>query len=144
MDKQYHVAIVEDDLDDQYLLKSATTNLDYDIHFEMFRSGKDFVEELNNRLREGMGAPDIIFLDLNLPGWDGKKTLMSLRAIQEINTTPIIIYTTSRSEKDMEDVYELGATSYIVKAMSFEKIERNMKLICDYWLDLVGVQGRTR
>lgn len=144
MSKQYQIAIVEDDLDDQYLLKSATTSLEYDINFEMFTSGEGFVDEVNDRLLRGKGVHDIIFLDLNLPGWDGKKTLKRLRRIQEINTTPIIIYTTSRSEKDMNDVYELGATSYVVKAMNFEKIERNMKLICDYWLDLVGVQGRTR
>jgi DNA-binding response OmpR family regulator len=144
MKKAYQIAIVEDDLDDQYLMKSATANLDYDIEFEMFTSGKDFVSEVNERLNSGGDVPDIIFLDLNLPDWDGKKTLKRLRAIQAMLATPIIIYTTSRSEKDMDDVYELGATSYIVKAMSFEKIERNMKLICDYWLDLVGVQGRTR
>lgn len=144
MKKAYQIAIVEDDLDDQYLMKSATANLDYDIEFEMFTSGKDFVSEVNERLNSGGDVPDIIFLDLNLPDWDGKKTLKRLRAIQAMLATPIIIYTTSRSEQDMDDVYELGATSYIVKAMSFEKIERNMKLICDYWLDLVGVQGRTR
>lgn len=140
--KTQKMAIVEDDYDDQYLLKIASEKLERNLELDVYYSGNEFYDSLKVQIELKQAIPDIILLDLNLPGWDGKKTLRRLRALSELKMVPIIIYTTSRSEKDMEEAYSLGASSYIVKAMSFEKIERNMQLICDYWLGLVGVQGR--
>ncbi len=143
MSQPYQIVIIEDDFDDQYLLQHAFQTVEYDVRLKLFSSGKEYYEQASAEVLP-VTPPDLILLDLNLPVWDGRKTLKALRSLKALQITPIVIYTTSRSEIDMRETYALGANSYVVKAISYEKIETNIKLICDYWLNLSSIRAKAR
>ncbi len=86
---------------------------------------------LANSGREGLAraeemSPDIITLDLNMPGMDGFKVLESLKNNQNTSGIPVIITTVSENEKDMRKSYRLGARKYIVKPFPAEVLRETI------------------
>ena len=136
------VYLIEDDLDDQYLFKSVMKELDIQIELTTFDDGLSAYQALTRVCNLGDEAlpdqlPDLILLDLNLPVWDGKKTLSELKKVEGLQAIPIVIYTTSKSEYDVEDCYELGANSFISKAAEYDNLLRQIKSMCTYWFTTV-------
>lgn len=141
------VYLVEDDLDDQYMFKMVLKDLNIDLNLECFEHGLAAYEALTNilssqelpdkKLPDKALLPDIILLDLNLPVWDGKKTLSVLKKDHRLQAIPIIIYSTSKSEHDVADCYGLGANSFISKAAEFDLLQQQIKTICCYWFSTV-------
>jgi two-component system, chemotaxis family, response regulator Rcp1 len=86
---------------------------------------KDGVEAMEYLRRTGSYAnakrPDLIFLDLNLPRKDGREVLAEIKGDPELKRIPVIIFTTSRAERDITTSYDLGANCYIVKPAELEK-----------------------
>ena len=80
--------------------------------------------------------PDLIPLDLKLPGIDGHEVLRQIKAAPNLKRIPIVILTSSREEFDRVECYDCGANSYLVKPVSFDGF---LKVVCqvqDYWLTL--------
>ena len=66
--------------------------------------------------------PDVIFLDLNMPGIDGKKCLAMLKADVKLKEIPVVIYSTSNYHKDIEETYKLGAQKFIIKPSDYTQL----------------------
>ncbi|ARV57574.1 two-component system response regulator [Nostocales cyanobacterium HT-58-2] len=77
--------------------------------------------------------PGLIVLDLNLPGTDGREVLRRLKQDDNLKSIPVVVFTTSNNPKDIEDCYQYGVNSYIVKPIDFEQLKRNMQTLIDYW-----------
>ncbi|MGO9372595.1 MAG: response regulator [Syntrophobacteraceae bacterium] len=78
--------------------------------------------------------PKVILLDLKLPKVDGIEVLRNLKADERTRTIPVVVLTSSREDRDLEECYELGVNSYIVKPLEFESF---MNAVCKlglYWL----------
>lgn len=60
-------------------------------------------------------VPDYIFLDLNMPLMTGKECLQQIRKLPRLSDVPVIIYSTSASQRDIQDSMELGASTFITK-----------------------------
>lgn len=138
------VYLVEDDADDQYMFKMLIKDLALDIDVCMFENGFLLYEALTKSIQMDEEAitdllPDIILLDLNLPVWNGKKTLRVIKKDERLKQIPIVIYSTSKSEYDINDCYLLGANSFITKAAEFEKIQDQIKQIFTYWFSTVSL-----
>lgn len=138
------VYLVEDDADDQYMFKMLIKDLALDIDVCMFENGFLLYEALTKSIQMDEEAitdllPDIILLDLNLPVWDGKKTLRVIKKDERLKQIPIVIYSTSKSEYDINECYVLGANSFITKAAEFEKIQDQIKQIFTYWFSTVSL-----
>ena len=80
--------------------------------------------------------PDLVLLDLNLPKKSGLEVLAWIRQHSVCRTLPVVVFTSSSREKDMLQSYALGANAYIVKPAMIEELERSVKIIKDFWLDL--------
>ncbi|HEX9304274.1 MAG TPA: response regulator [Thermoanaerobaculia bacterium] len=80
--------------------------------------------------------PDLVLLDLNLPGLDGFEVLRRLRAHERTRKVPVIIVTSSQEEKDVRRAYECGANSFVSKSDSPEKTLQRLRLLPVYWLEL--------
>lgn len=97
---------------------------------------------LDYLLREGAYAdggapaprPDLILLDLRLPKVDGLEVLRRLKAHDELRRIPAVILTTSTAESDLVRAYDVGAGSYLVKPIDFEKFRSLMEAFGFYWL----------
>ena len=142
MKEIFRLFLVEDDPDDQFLLKMAFEEMNIPIAITCFENGKALYEHLT-LITENSEWPHLILLDLNLPLWDGKKTLSVLKKHANLKTIPVVIYTTSRSDQDMREAYQLGANSYIVKPSKYENLLESVDALCRYWFKVVRYSGIT-
>lgn len=81
--------------------------------------------------------PGLILLDLNLPGTDGREVLREIKSHPQLKSIPVLILTTSASERDIEACYAIGANSYIQKPVDMHGFMTAFERLRDYWLELV-------
>src|SRR4051812_31132996 len=65
--------------------------------------------------------PTVVLLDLNLPGTDGRDVLEQLKGDDHTRATPVVVLTTSEDPGDVERCYRMGASSYIIKPVDFDR-----------------------
>lgn len=102
---------------------------------------EDGVEAMDFLRRRGKYAdaarPDLIMLDLNLPRMDGRDVLAQIKTDPGLKIIPIIVLTTSRSDKDILKSYQLNANCYITKPVDFAHFINVVKSIENFWLTVV-------
>jgi CheY-like chemotaxis protein len=103
--------LADDDDEDQELFHLALEEAAPDMKCFTARDG----QEALNALRNPDFTPGYIFLDLNMPRMDGKECLKELLKLSHLRDTPIIIFSTSSAEKDIEHTKQLGAAAFITK-----------------------------
>jgi chemotaxis response regulator CheB len=81
--------------------------------------------------------PDLILLDLNLPGRDGRQVLSEIKQSPALRTIPVIVLTTSADERDVRSSYQLHANAYVVKPADFDRFVAIMRAIDEFWLGWV-------
>lgn len=110
------ICLVDDDWEDMELFKEAFDELGSGNELAIFDSGVELLDYLN---RHGQ-APDIVFLDLNMPVISGFDTLRRIRQNDCWKSISLAIYSTSSAETDIEKALIEGANIYIKKPSSFE------------------------
>ncbi len=101
----------------------------------IFGAGQPGAEPLTHRIK-------VILLDLKLPKVDGIEVLTRLKADARTRAIPVVMLTSSREEPDIKRCYELGANSYIVKPVSFDKFSEAIAQLGMYWMVLNEAPGR--
>jgi chemotaxis family two-component system response regulator Rcp1 len=81
--------------------------------------------------------PDLILLDLNLPGKDGRQVLQELKASDQLRSIPVVILTSSQAEQDILRSYDQSASCYILKPVDLVQFMQVVKSIKDFWLTIV-------
>ena len=81
--------------------------------------------------------PDLILLDLNLPGKDGREVLKEVKEDDNLKKIPVVVLTTSKAEEDILKSYDLHANSYITKPVDFNQFINVIKSIESFWLEVV-------
>jgi two-component system response regulator len=79
----------------------------------------------------------LILLDLNMPRKDGREALRELKADPRFRAIRVIVLTTSKAEEDIARTYELTATSYITKPVTFDALVDVVRTLGKYWLEIV-------
>lgn len=93
--------------------------------------------------REGALRPGLIVLDLNLPGTDGREVLRRIKQNENLRTIPVVVFTTSNDPRDIEDCYQYGANSYIIKPINFAQLKRGIQTLLDYWFEVTTLPDRS-
>lgn len=96
---------------------------------------RDGEEALNfiKKWENGEPLPVVILLDLKLPKYSGIEVLTAIKSHKKFKTIPVVILTTSSEDSDIKEAYNLGANSYIVKPVDFEKFVEVAAQIEIYW-----------
>ena len=121
-DSLMHVLLTDDDQDDLMLFSEAIKELSFSIQFSAVENGKDMLDLLKENF-----SPNIIFLDVNMPGQSGKDCLTVIRSDPKYNSIPVIMYSTSSSSEDIESCYRRGANLYVVKPFFFSDIVKMLE-----------------
>lgn len=83
--------------------------------------------------------PDLIFLDLNLPGMSGRELLSCLKADRELGLIPVVILTSSSAEDDVRACYELGANCFITKPVQLDEFIYVVQTLLRFWSEVAEI-----
>jgi CheY-like chemotaxis protein len=126
------ILLVEDRSTDLDLTKRAFARQRLLNPIQIARDGEEALAFISG-WKAGEPLPIFILLDLKLPKISGLEFLRQLKAYPEFASIPVIVLTTSREDKDVEEAYRLGCNSYIVKPVEFSKFMEVASQIELYW-----------
>ncbi|MDB5036381.1 MAG: two-component system response regulator [Chlorobi bacterium] len=135
------ILMADDDADDRMLAKDALEESRVANNLLFVEDGEELIDYLLRRGRFTDPAtsprPGLILLDLNMPRKDGREALQEIKSYPELRRIPIIIMTTSKAEEDIFRSYDLGASSFITKPVTFDRLVELMKVLGTYWIEFV-------
>ncbi len=89
--------------------------------------------------RPGERPPDLVLLDLNLPGLDGREVLEEIKSDPALKHIPVVILTTSRAEEDILRSYQSYANCYVTKPVDLEQFSKVVQSIETFWFTIVSL-----
>lgn len=133
--KRTLVLLVEDDPGDQKLMKTAIMGQDCELELMITPNGESAMNYLQMCKQEPQmyQKPCLILLDLNMPGMGGKEFLRRVKADNALSAIPVVVVTTSDSEVDIRECYELQAAGYIQKAAMPAEFNEILRKLVRYW-----------
>jgi len=140
------ILMAEDDPDDQLLVREAfhESRLANDLVF--VQDGVELINYLRKQGRyanlSGLPTPDLILLDLNMPRKDGREALEEIKADPDLRRIPVVVLATSADEEDILRSYDIGASGYITKPVTFDSLVETVKVLGEYWIQIVWLPGR--
>lgn len=132
------ILLVEDDPADQKLIRTSLLDQKIANDLRIVSSGEEALDFLNQRGKYSNSTcwPELILLDLNMPGMGGKEFLKQLKNDEKLKHIPVVILTTSESERDIIDSYNLQASGYVNKPLNLDDFKKVMETIGEYWFIL--------
>ncbi len=142
--KPIEILLVEDSPSDTELTKEALKRGKILNNLNCVEDGVEAIDYLRQKGRFVQATrPDLIMLDLNLPRKDGREVLREIKTDPSLRLIPIIVLTTSRSDKDILQSYQLNANCYITKPVDFKQFIDVVKTIEKFWLTVVTLPPKT-
>jgi two-component system, chemotaxis family, response regulator Rcp1 len=132
------ILLVDDDEGDVVLAKRALQNGKI---LNQMHVAKDGVEAMEFLQQSGKYAdaprPDLILLDLNMPRKDGREVLADIKQDPHLRSIPVVVLTTSDSELDVANTYDLHANCFVTKPVDLEQFTKIVKEIKQFWFSVV-------
>ena len=143
IDDAIEILLVEDNPGDVRLAQEALKEGTLPTRLSVVGDGVEAVAFLR---QEGQYAdsprPGLILLDLNLPRKSGHEVLADIKQDPDLKRIPVVILTTSKSERDITEAYNLHANCYVTKSVDFDQFMDTVKSIEDFWLRTVKLPPR--
>jgi len=118
--------IVDDDKDDQNFLIEALTANDQNVQCFTSPNGKLAIHDLSTGINP---LPDAIFLDLNMPKFNGKQCLAELKRTPSLQHIPVVIYSTSSYKKELDETLKMGAAYFMIKKSNIKELREELSVI---------------
>jgi len=135
------ILIVEDSPEDYETTRRAFERVglkDVLHHCEDGEDARDYLYRRGNyQYLQGQPYPQLILLDLNLPGTDGREVLAEIKTNETLKIIPTVALTTSTDVRDVQLCYRYGVNSYIHKPVDLEGFMRAIQRLKEYWFDAV-------
>lgn len=112
------ILYIDDDSDDCMMLQISLQDSGSAAKLVFASNGEEAVEYLNSVYPTSL--PNLIVMDMNMPRWDGKRTLSYLKSQPHLASIPVVMFSTSGSKSDRDDCAQLGAMSYFTKPYHFD------------------------
>jgi CheY-like chemotaxis protein len=126
------VLAVEDNPADVRLIEEGIDEVSVDLELEVINSGQRAVERLARS--ETNRPPDLIFLDLNLPGKSGFEVLATIRAETKFLDVPVVVVSSSEKAADIDRVYDSEANAYVVKPVDPDEYIETIESAIEFWI----------
>jgi len=140
------ILIADDDEDDLLLMRDAFAVSGIPLDLRTVSDGEELLEYLFRRSKYEdpflSPEPTLILLDLNMPRKNGREALAEIKAHRILRQIPVVVLTTSKETLDIQQCYELGASSYVTKPNGFDSLVDVLKTIGKYWLETVELPSR--
>jgi two-component system, response regulator len=136
MAKPRTILLVEDNRHDVALAEAAFARLGADYRLVTAEDGERALERMLGGGMEHRSRPDLVLLDLELPGIDGFEVLRRIRADADTRLIPVVVFTSSMEDRYLCDSYRLGANSYLRKPADFERYFPLLRDVLHYWFRL--------
>jgi two-component system response regulator len=138
LDGEKVILLVDDDPNDVELTRRAFRNNPLGNKLVVVRNGVDALDYLrgtgSHAGRDPADLPQVVLLDLNLPGIDGFEVLRQIRADDRFRRLPVVILTSSNEDSDKLAGYGLGANSYVRKPVDFREFSDAVIRLGLYWM----------
>jgi CheY-like chemotaxis protein len=135
------ILIADDDLDDRAWIEQAYLESGVDNQLTFVQDGNELLQYLHRQGRfSAPGAaprPDLILLDLNMPGMDGRQALTQVKSEPDIRRIPVVVLTVSSDEQDIRHTYDHGGAGFIIKPETFDGMVEVVKVLNQYWFETV-------
>jgi CheY-like chemotaxis protein len=134
MKKAVHFLLVEDNVDHAELVQQTFADCRLDNRLDHVPDGESALAFLRGEGKyAGAPRPDIVLLDLNLPGIGGIEVLRQIKAEPKLKTIPVVVLTTSTADRDRVSAYDCAANSYVSKPVDFDRMMDVVRQLKLYW-----------
>jgi len=133
-----HILLVEDNEGDILLTREALEEAKIHIELSVVKDGKEAIDFLNKQGKHiDTAMPDLLLLDVNLPKKNGHEVLQYIKGNANLKHIPVIMLTTSSSEKDINFCYNNFANCFITKPVEANEFLRVVTTIENFWISVV-------
>jgi len=137
--RQLHILIAEDDENDAFLIERAFQEAGIENPLQLVRDGQEAIEYLEAARRSAERgehrAPVLLMLDLKMPRMTGMDVLRWLHGQPILKCLPVIVFSSSANQSDVERTYLLGANAFVTKPSSTEQRTALARFIKGFWLE---------
>lgn len=138
-----NILLVEDNPADVRLVREALAESDFVAELHAVSSGEDALAFLRRAgAFPSAPTPDLVLLDLNLPGLRGQEVLVEIKGDPALLSIPVVVLTSSAARQDVLDAYNSHVNAYMVKPTDFEQFLALVSTIRGYWLTSVLLPSR--
>jgi len=143
--KKNIILIVDDDDDDVFSIQDALSKIN-GIEIRNVDDGEKFLRYLKREeeFEEDSPTPSLVLLDINMPKKNGFEVLEEIKQNHDFKTIPIILFTSSNNEDDIERGYKLGVNSYIAKPTHLTDFEDLLENVTKYWFGFVKLPNSSK
>jgi two-component system, chemotaxis family, response regulator Rcp1 len=135
--QQIHILLVDDNEGDILLTREALEEARIINKISIAYDGMQAIDLLKQSARVPGTMPDLILLDINLPKMNGTEVLSIIKNDADLKRIPVIMLTTSSSEKDILASYDNYANCYITKPVDLDRFMDVVRTIEDFWISIV-------
>ncbi len=140
MTRPAHILLVEDRRMDVELTLDAFREARLSNTVQVAYTGEQALDYLFGRGafadEDKRQVPDLILLDLKLPGISGQEVLRQVKSAPDLKRIPVVVLTSSREDRDRIESYDNGVNSFLVKPITFDGFMAVVKQVDNYWLSL--------
>jgi chemotaxis family two-component system response regulator Rcp1 len=142
--KPVDILYVEDDLMDVDLVRNALVSSGHgDVRMQAVEDAEKAIRFLNrSNPYEGVSLPDLILVDLNLPKTHGRELLKTLKQSDRFKRIPVIVFTTSQLQEDIDESYALGASGFVTKPFELKDYQQTFDAICNFWFSRASLPSK--
>ncbi len=138
----FRILLVEDNPGDVDLFIDALQGVSASHRTSVMPDGEAALSFLRQAGHDVASVPDLIFVDLNLPKIGGRELIAELKTDKRLAHIPIVVLTSSDAERDLEQVYRLGANCMITKPVHLDDFFSSLRLTAEFWLSVVRLPPR--
>jgi CheY-like chemotaxis protein len=132
------VLVVDDDEDDVLMMREALRTARSSTRIQVLGDGSEVIPYLRREGdHAGANRPDLIFLDLNLPGRAGDQVLADIKGDPDLRRIPVVVLTVSGAEEDVLCSYDLHANAYVTKPVDLNSFLEAIRKIDEFFITVV-------
>ena len=137
MTQPLEILLVEDNEGDVEMVQAALEDQLPPCSISVVKDGRDAMNYLfNHGDFQNATTPQLILLDLNMSGMDGKILLKIIKQDERVSTIPVVVLTSSRAPSDIREAYARHANCYVVKPFDSKDFKSAIRQVVDFWRNL--------